>query len=65
VKTFLWVVLGGIALVLVGWLVLSLLGTLLKLGFYLVVGALVVGGGVYLARRARRSLGGDQRRQIR
>jgi len=64
VKTLLWVVVGGIALILVGWLVLSLLGTLLKLGFYLVVGALVVGGGLYLVGRARRSLGGNQRRQL-
>ncbi len=64
VKTFLWVVVGGVVLILAGWLVLSLLGTLLKLGFYLIVGALVVGGGLYLVGRARRSLGGDQRRQL-
>ncbi len=64
VKTLLWVVVGGIALILAGWLVLSLLGTLLKLGFYLVVGALVVGGGLYLVGRARRSLGSNQRRQL-
>jgi membrane protein implicated in regulation of membrane protease activity len=64
VKTFLWVVAGGIALILVGWLVLSLLGTLLKLGFYLIVGVLVVGGGLYLAGKTRRSLGSNQRRQL-
>ena len=64
VKTFLWVVVGGVVLILAGWFVLSLLGTLLKLGFYLIVGALVVGGGLYLVGRARRSLGGDQRRQL-
>jgi hypothetical protein len=64
VKTFVWVVVGGVVLILAGWLVLSLLGTLLKLGFYLIVGALVVGGGLYLVGRARRSLGGDQRRQL-
>ena len=63
-KSFLWVVVGGVVLILAGWLVLSLLGTLLKLGFYLIVGALVVGGGLYLVGRARRSLGGDQRRQL-
>ena len=63
-KTFLWVVLAVIVLILVGSFVLSLLGTLLKLGFYLIVGALVVGGGLYLVGRARRSLGGNQRRQL-
>ena len=63
-KTFLWVVLAVIVLILVGSFVLSLLGALLKLGFYLIVGALVVGGGLYLVGRARRSLGGHQRRQL-
>ena len=64
VKTLMWVVVAGVGLILVGWFVLSLIGTLLKLGFYLIVGALVVGGGLYLARKARRSLGGNQRRQL-
>jgi len=64
VKTLMWVVVAGVGLILVGWFVLSLIGTLLKLGFYLIVGALVVGGGLYLARKARRSLGSNQRRQL-
>jgi Family of unknown function (DUF5326) len=64
VKTFMWVVLAGIVLIVVGSLVVSLLGALFKLGFYLIVGAVVVGGGVYLLGRARRSLRGSQRRQL-
>jgi hypothetical protein len=58
------VVLGGIALIVVGWLAISLLGTILKLGLYLLVGAAVVGGGVYLYGRARRSIGGNRRRSL-
>jgi hypothetical protein len=64
VRTFVWVVLGGIALILVGWLAISLLGTILKLGLYLLVGAAIVGGGVYLYGRVRRSIGGNGRRSL-
>jgi hypothetical protein len=64
VKTIVWVVVVGVALILVGSLVLSLLGALLKLAFYLIVGALVVGGGLYLVGKARRSIGRDQRREL-
>jgi hypothetical protein len=64
VKTFAWVLLGGVVLILVGSLVVSALGALLKLGFYLIVGALVVGGGYYLYGRARRAVGGDRRRRL-
>jgi hypothetical protein len=60
----LWVVLGGIALILVGSLVVSLFGTLLKLVFYLLIGAAVVGGGMYLYGRAKKSLSGSKRRQL-
>ena len=59
-----WVVLGAIALILVGSLVLSLVGVLFKLALYLILGAVVVSGGLYLYRKARRSITGIQRRQL-
>jgi predicted membrane channel-forming protein YqfA (hemolysin III family) len=52
-----WLVLGIVALVVIGWLVISLLGALIKILFYLLVGALVVGGVVYLVGKARRGVG--------
>jgi hypothetical protein len=52
-KAVFWVVLGAVVLVIVGMVVASLVGTLLKLAFYLLVGAAVVGGGLYLLGRAR------------
>jgi hypothetical protein len=64
VRTFVLVVLGGVALILLGWLAVSLIGTILKLGLYLLVGAALVGGGYYLYGRARRSLGGNRRRSL-
>lgn len=64
VKTILWILAAVILLIIVGSVVVSVLGTLIKLAFYLLVGALVVGGGIYLVGRARRSLGGDRRRQL-
>jgi hypothetical protein len=56
-----WVVLPVVGLVLAGMLVIALVKALLGLVFYLVVGALVVGGGVYLYRRAQRALGPQTR----
>jgi len=57
---FLVALLGGV--ILVGWVVSSLLGPAL---FYLIVGALVVGGGVYLYGRAKKSLAPGTRTQRR
>ena len=53
------VVLGVIA---VGWLVTSLLGSAL---FYLIVGALIAGGAIYVYARAKRSLAPGTRTQRR
>lgn len=52
-----WLVLPLVGLVLAGMLAVWLFKALLGLAFYLVVGALVVGGGVYLYRRVQRALG--------
>ncbi|HKT03870.1 MAG TPA: hypothetical protein VJT31_30435 [Rugosimonospora sp.] len=60
-----WLVLPIVGLVLVGAIALWALNAILQLVIYLVVGALVVGGGVYLYGRARRSLGPGTRNRRR
>jgi hypothetical protein len=64
-KVVLWGIVGIVALVLLGSFVVSLLGALFKLGFYLLVGLAVVGGALYLVGKARRSVTGSTRRSIR
>jgi hypothetical protein len=59
------VALALVGLVLAGMLAVWLLKALLGLAFYLVIGALVVGGGAYLYHRAKRSLGSGTRGQRR
>jgi O-antigen/teichoic acid export membrane protein len=54
-RTLLWAVLGIVALILVGMIVIALLKALLKLAVYLIVGGLVVGGIYYLYGKARAS----------
>jgi hypothetical protein len=51
--------------IVVGWLAVSLLHVLVGALAYLIVGALVVGGGVYLYGRAKRSLAPGTRNQRR
>jgi hypothetical protein len=57
---FLVALLAGV--IVVGWVVSSLLGPAL---FYLIVGALVVGGGVYVYAKAKKSLAPGTRTQRR
>ena len=52
-----WLVLPLVGLVVAGVLAVWLFKALLGLAFYLVVGAVVVGGGLYLYRRAKRAVG--------
>jgi hypothetical protein len=52
-----WIVLPLIGLVLVGALAIALVKAVLGLLVYIIVGAVVVGGGIYLYGRAKRSLG--------
>lgn len=54
-KNLVWVALAIIALIVVGWIVVSLLGTLLKIAFYLIIGAAVVGGVLWLVGRGKRA----------
>jgi hypothetical protein len=57
---FLVALLAGV--IVVGWVVSSLLGPAL---FYLIVGALVVGGGLYLYGKAKKSIAPGTRTQRR
>jgi hypothetical protein len=61
-----WLVLPLVALVVLGTLAVWLFNALLGLAFYLVVGALLAGGAVYLYRRAKRAVepGSRSRRRI-
>ncbi|MDP9819714.1 hypothetical protein [Spirilliplanes yamanashiensis] len=59
-------VVAGVAVVIgVGWLAVNLLQALVGVFAYLLVGAVVVGGGVYLYGRAKRSLAPGTRNQRR
>ena len=51
--------------IVVGWIAVSLLQVLVGALAYLIVGALVVGGGVYLYSRAKKSLAPGTRNQRR
>lgn len=52
-----WLLLPLVGLVLAGMLAIWVIKALLGLIVYLAVGAAVVGGGIYLYRRARRAVG--------
>jgi hypothetical protein len=64
-KLLAWLVLPIVGLVIVGALAVWLFHALLSVVFYLVIGALVVGGGIYVYGRARRALGPGTRTQRR
>ncbi len=61
-KALLWVAIGIVVLLVVGSLVLSLVKAILSLLFYVVVGALVVGGLWYAVRRLGSAAGRRDRR---
>ena len=54
-----------VGVIVVGWVAVSVLHALLGGITYLIVGAIVVGGGVYLYGRAKRSLAPGTRNQRR
>ena len=51
--------------IVVGWVAINLLQVLVGALAYLIVGAVVVGGGVYLYGRAKKSLAPGTRNQLR
>jgi uncharacterized membrane protein SirB2 len=57
-------VLTVVGLIVVGALAWWLISHLISLILYVAVGALIVGGVVYVVGRARRSIGADGRRRI-
>jgi uncharacterized protein DUF5326 len=63
-KVVLWGVVGVVALILLGSLVVSLIGVLFKVALYLLVGLAVVGGAMYLVGKVRRGLPGSGRRSL-
>ena len=60
-----WTAIGLIGLFVAGWIAIKVLGALLSLTFYIIVGAAVVAGGAYLYYRAKRALGPGTRTQRR
>ncbi len=53
-----WLVLPAVVLVVAGWVVVQVLQALLGLAFYLIVGALAVGGAWMLYTKSRQRLTG-------
>ena len=66
VKLVAWLVLPLVGLVLIGMLVIWAIHAILGLLSYIIVGAIVVGIGMYLYRRAKRAVrpGTNDRRRI-
>jgi len=64
-KLLMWLLLPIVGLVVVGMLAFWVLSHLLGVLAYLLVGAAVVGGGVYLYGRARRALAPGTRTRLR
>jgi len=60
-----WYALAILAVVVVGAVVVAVIKSLLGLIWYLLVGAVVVGGAVYLYGRAKGSIGGRKAPRIR
>jgi hypothetical protein len=64
-KLIAWLVLPLVALVVLGMITVWAFQALLSYGFYLILGALVAGGGAYLYYRTKRALGPGTRARYR
>jgi predicted metal-binding membrane protein len=54
-----------VGLLVAGYIAVWAVGELIHFFFYLLLGALVIGGGVYLYHRAKTAITGGKQRQIR
>jgi hypothetical protein len=63
-KNLILVALAVVALVVIGSLVLSVLGMILKFALYLLIGAAVVGGALYVVGKARGAIRGGRFKQL-
>ena len=54
-----------VGVLVVGYVAASLIGFLFHIFFYLLIGAVAIGAGVFLYRRTKRALTGGNSRQIR
>jgi hypothetical protein len=64
-RTLVWATVVVIALLLVGSMVLSAIGWLLKIALYVALAILVVGGAMAIVGKARDALRGGDRRELR
>jgi hypothetical protein len=65
VKLIAWLVMPLVALVALGMIAIWLFDAILGILFYLIVGALVAAGGIYLYQRAKRAIGPGTRARMR
>jgi hypothetical protein len=63
-KNLILVALAFVALVVIGSFVLSVLGGILKIALYLLVGLAVVGGALYVVGKARGAIRGGRFKQL-
>jgi predicted metal-binding membrane protein len=56
-----WTAAAIVATVAVGWIAIALLKALIGVAVYVIVGAAVIGGGVYLYHKGKRALSRDTR----
>ncbi|GLH95508.1 hypothetical protein K1W54_15125 [Micromonospora sp. CPCC 205371] len=56
-----WTAAAIVATVAVGWIAIALLKALIGVAVYVIVGAAVIGGGVYLYQKGKRALSRDTR----
>jgi hypothetical protein len=64
-RTLVWATVVVVALLLVGSMVLSAIGWLLKIALYVALAIMIVGGAMMIVGKARNFLRGERRRELR
>jgi hypothetical protein len=64
-RTLVWATLVVVASLLVGSMVLSAIGWLLKIALYVALAIMIVGGAMMIVGKARNFLRGERRRELR